>query len=205
MLSSLERVGAGQKVGNLLVAIRLAVIAAGVMTVASAETLDSLRAKRARLEQELAGVNGNIQKLEALQVGATYADDYFIKEFGTWHFDSAGGVEPYFVFRKPEKALAVKYISIQLKPYNADGAIVYQAGNAVAKKVSFIGPFERVRAEKQSWWEPVRYDSGVRCLKVSSVSIAFVNGKTVSYSGKTLKKVFAPEVKNECQSPKTPL
>lgn len=203
MLRSLERVGARPKIKGLLVAVRLAVIACGMMTTLGAETLDSLLAKRVRLEKELASVNGKIQKQEALQADATHAGEYFIKEFGTWHFDSAGGVEPYFVFRKPEKANSVKYISIQLKPYNAAGDIVYQTGDAAGRKVSFIGPFERERAENGSWWEPVRYGSGVRCLKVSSVSIAFVNGKTVSYSGKSLKKVFAPEVKNECQAPKT--
>lgn len=174
-----------------------------VSTAYAAETLDSLRRKQITLEQDLERVKAQISVLEAKpegQVPEQSAPSWFIKDFGIDEVNSAGGVEPYFVFFNPNAASPIKYFRIRVTLYNAVGDVISSTiGDQSTTGLSFTGPLSNADGEKRADWGPVWYNTTGKCIKVESIHVTFVNGKVVSLAGKNLRKALAPDLVNECK------
>jgi hypothetical protein len=167
-----------------------------------AETLPSLQRKQQKLEQELAQVKAQIAVWESKAAGATPAgtsSSWFIKDFGIKQVNSAGGVEPYFVFFNPNAASPIKYLRVNASLYNAVGDVVVSSigGNSTAN-LNFTGPLSMEDGESRVVWDPVWYNSTGHCIKVESVHVTFINGKVQSFAGKNIKAALAPGLDNAC-------
>lgn len=182
--------------------VLLALQAVAHLPVHAAETLDSLKHRRATLQQDLERVNSRIADLETQNSdkASQRSGSYYVKEFGIDEVNSAGGVEPYFVFVNPNVSSPIKYIDISVTPYNAVGDVISSTiGGQTTAGLRYTGPLSNVDGAKRSDWEPVWYNTTARCIKVQSVRVIFVNGRSLSFGGKTLKSALAPELANECK------
>lgn len=123
-----------------------------------------------------------------------------MKEFGIEKVNSAGGVEPYFLFVNPDESTRIKYINLRLTPYNAVGdTIASSIGGKRTASLRFTGPLSHSDGESRSGWEPVWYNATADCLKLESIGITFMNGKQISFEGKNVNKALAPGVTNDCR------
>jgi hypothetical protein len=125
---------------------------------------------------------------------------YIIKDFGIDEVNSAGGVEPYFVFINQFPSKIIKYIQIRVTPYNKVGDVISsEIGGKTTGQIKFTGPLLNTDDEKRAHWGPIWYNHSATCIKVESVKITFVTGKSLSFAGKSLKKALAPELANDCK------
>ena len=174
-----------------------------MFVVTAAESVEALRRKQVTLEQDLERVKAQIAALEAKapeQASQSKSPTWFIKEFGIDEVDSAGGVEPYFILYNPNLSSPIKYARIRITLYNAVGDIVSSTiGDQTTAGISYTGPLSNEDGETRADWGPIWYNSTGRCIKIESVQITFVNGKTRSFAGKTLRTALAPDVMNECK------
>lgn len=185
----------------LLIGAALAVIASSS---SSADNLESLKRKRSTLEEQLTSINAQIAQREQAAVvdvpSAPEKPSYFIKAFGLWNVNSAGGVEPHFTFINPNPSSAIKYIDAQITLYNSVGDVVASSiGNERTTGIQYTGPLSSSDPEERVVFEPVWYNTTGSCIKVQSLKVTFVNGKSQSFSGSTLSKAMAPDVRNECK------
>lgn len=168
----------------------------------AAETLPSLQRKQQKLEQELEQVKAQISAWESKAAGATpagSASSWFIKDFGIEQVNSAGGVEPYFVFFNPNAASPIKYLRVSTSLYNAVGDVVGSSiGGKTTANLNFTGPLSMEDGESRVVWDPVWYNTTGHCIRVETVQVTFINGKVLSFAGKTLKAALAPGVLNTC-------
>ncbi len=189
----------------LVASIRLALVALSMFAASpahAAETLESLKGRRAALQQELQQVNTRIAELESSTAdkGPKPNGPYYIKEFGIDDVNSAGGVEPYFVFANPNALSPIKYIDLSVVPYNAVGDLISSTiGGKTTAGLRFTGPLSHTDGDKRADWGPIWYNSTANCIKLQSVRVIFVNGKSLSFSGKSLKSALAPGLPNECK------
>jgi hypothetical protein len=171
-------------------------------SVHAAETLPSLQRKQQKLEQELEQVKAQISAWEAKAAGAAPAGSpsaWFIKDFGIEQVNSAGGVEPYFVFVNPNGASPIKYLRVSASLYNAVGDVVGSSiGGKTTANLNFTGPLRMEDGESRVAWDPVWYNNTGHCIKVETVQVTFINGKVLSFAGKNLKAALAPGVDNTC-------
>lgn len=172
-------------------------------TCRAADNLELLRRKQGSLEQELERVKAQISTLEAKAADQPVVHSpptWFIKSFGIDEVNSAGGVEPYFIFFNPSPESPVKYVRLRATLYNAVGDIVSsRIGDKTTAGLTFTGPLSNADGETRASWNPVWYNATGICIKVESVHVTFVSGKVVSFAGKNLKNALAPELANDCK------
>lgn len=170
------------------------------------ESIESLLRRKTALEVELARVNDRIQALEASaspKADNDSAPTYYVKEFGIYEVNSAGGVEPYATFVNPNAKAAIKYIRLRATPYNAVGDVISSSiGSQSTAGMYMTGPLAQSDGEKRTGWEPIWYNHSATCLKIESVQVEFVNGKTLSFAGKSLRGALSPELQNDCRARK---
>ncbi len=131
---------------------------------------------------------------------------YYVKGFGIYEVNSAGGVEPYATFVNPNAKAAVKYIRLRATPYNAVGDVISSfIGRQSTVGMCMTGSLAQSDGEKLTGWEPIWYDHSAICLKIESVQVEFVNGKTLSFAGKSLRGALSPELQNDCRTRKNSL
>ena len=169
----------------------------------ASEDLSTLYRRKTDLEEQLNALSERIAALEAAPTSApvsTSSAKFFIKDFGIDSVNSAGGVEPYFVFFNPNPNAAIKYLLVDLTLYNAVGHRVSSSiGRENTARVRFTGPLTHADGEKQTYWKPVWYNSTGRCIRVESVAVTFMDGKTSTFAGKALKSALAPDLANDCK------
>lgn len=166
------------------------------------ETVESLKSKQALLEQELSKI-----KLQIIEIESQASDQqtqikptYFVKEFGISDVNSAGGVEPYFIFFNPNQSTPIKYINLRITLYNAVGDIISSdIGGKTTAGLSYTGPLSHSDGESRADWGPIWYNTTAECIKLESIRISFLNGKQLSFDGKTLGKALAPGINNVCK------
>jgi hypothetical protein len=167
------------------------------------DSLESLKSKQISLEQELEIIKQQISELEsqkADQATSLPKPTYFVTEFGIDEVNSAGGVEPYFVFFNPNQSSPIKYIKLRITPYNAVGDVISSSiGGQTTAGLSYTGPLSHSDGETRVNWGPIWYNTTAECIKLESIQISFVNGKSISFIGKTLYKALAPEINNVCR------
>ena len=172
----------------------------------SAQSIDALRKRQSTLEAELDRVKSQISEIEnrsSQQVEPERTVTWYIREFGISEVNSAGGVEPYFVFVNPNINAPIKYINIRALLYNAVGDVISSdIGRQTTAGLSFTGPLSNSDGEKRSHWGPVWYNTTGKCIKLTSIVITFTNGKVATFDGKTLKGALAPEIENTCAASK---
>ena len=166
----------------------------------SAETLETLKLRRESIEDELQRINVKIAQLEKnATVENKSIPSHYIEEFG-FDMNSAGGVEPWIAFKNPLQSSSIKYINVTIKPYNAVGDVAPSSiGQKTTAHLEFTGPLSHDEKVKTGSWAPVWYNSTIECLRIESVKILFMNGKSASFSGKELSKALAPNLKNSCR------
>jgi hypothetical protein len=168
------------------------------------KSIESLQRQKAALEAQLVKVNEQIHEVEAGSSARATTDSnpsFYIKEFGISEVNSAGGVEPYATFVNPNSNLVIKYIRLRVTPYNAVGDVISSTiGDQGTAGMYMTGPLAQTDGEKRTGWEPIWYNHSATCLKIQSVQIEFVGGKTLSFAGKTLRAALSPELKNDCRS-----
>ncbi len=168
----------------------------------AADSLDGLKRQRADLERQLELTNARISVLEAKNSTndeVTTAKAYYIKNFGIWDVDSAGGVEPYAAFYNPDSKNPIKYIRMQVTPFNAVGEVVSSSvGGKTTFGLNFTGPLVESDGAKEVTWRAVWYNSTTHCIRVDSIQITYMNGRTLNFAGKNLTAAFSPEFRNDC-------
>jgi hypothetical protein len=168
------------------------------------KSLEALKRQKTILEGQLEKVNEQIQELESKASSESASQStptYYVKEFGISEVNSAGGVEPYATFFNPNAKVVIKYIRLRVTPYNAVGDVISSTiGNQTTAGMYMTGPLANTDGEKRTGWEPIWYNHSATCLKIQSVQIEFVNGKVLSYAGKTLSAALAPDLKNDCRA-----
>ena len=169
-----------------------------------ARSIEALQRQKVALEAELAKVTERIQEIQASAASApdsASTPTYYIKEFGIREVNSAGGVEPHATFVNPNPKLVVKYLRLRVTPYNAVGDVISSnIGDQSTAGMSMTGPLAQADGERHVRWEPIWYNNSASCLKIQSVQVEFVNGKTLSFSGNTLRGALAPELQNDCRA-----
>lgn len=143
---------------------------------------------------DLARTEGARAVSERAQVGG-----YFVREFGLWTVNSAGGVEPYAKFVNPNPREDIKYIDLQISMFNAVGDVVYsEIGSRATRAVRMVGPLGSDHGERSSQWKPIWYNHSAACLQIESVRVEFMNKTILNFSGKLLYKALHPALKNKC-------
>jgi hypothetical protein len=169
----------------------------------ASEDLSKLYRRKIDLEEQLKVLSERIAALEAnptLASVSTSSWKFFIKDFGIDSVNSAGGVEPYIVLFNPNPNTAIKYVTVDLSLFNAVGdRVMSTIGRESIASLRFTGPLAHADGEKQTYWRPVWYNSTGHCIRVESVAVTFMDGKTRSFVGKTLKSALAPELINDCK------
>ena len=168
------------------------------------KSIEALQIQKANLEAELAKVNDRIQEIEANAAPNSPSEitpSYYIKEFGISEVNSAGGVEPRATFINPNPKQVIKYIRLRATPYNAVGDVVTsRIGEQATAGMYMTGPLSQADGEKRTGWEPIWYNHSATCLKIQSVQVEFINGKTLTFSGNNLRTALSPELKNDCKA-----
>lgn len=188
----------------------IVVLAIGLFTTSlswgtpTSKTLEALGRQKTSLEAQLAKVNERIAELEAATSNRPASDStptYYVKEFGISEVNSAGGVEPYATFVNPNPKLVIKYIRLRVTPYNAVGDVISsRIGEQSTAGMYMTGPLTQADGEKKTGWEPIWYNHSATCLKIQSVQVEFVNGRTQTFAGRTLRAALSPELKNDCRA-----
>jgi hypothetical protein len=166
------------------------------------EKLNKLKSTERSLNAELERVKASILEINEKLLSATGKPkpNWLIKEFGVWTVNSAGGVEPYFIFNNPNEKSAIKYISVQISLFNSVGDMVgSQIGGDRTKGIRFTGPLTNEDGEYKASWGPVWYNTTGSCIKVESMTVTWMNGKIQTYASKSLQDAFAPDVQNSCR------
>lgn len=131
--------------------------------------------------------------------GPTQASKHFIEDFGFEEVNSVGGVDPYFEVYNPTKD-TIKYVAIRMTPFNAVGdPVASRIGRQVVAGLRYTGQLAPGEIGRASF-EPVWYNSTIRCVRVNSVSVEFMNGKRQEFSGKALRAALAPRLRNTCEA-----
>jgi len=169
----------------------------------AADNIETLRKKRDELERQLDSLKARIADLEAsksLQDTDGPSKTFYVKEFGIDDVNSAGGVEPFFVFFNPDAKSPIKYIVARISLFNAVGDIVGSSiGGTTTSGIKFTGPLSHADGEKRADWRPVWYNSSGRCIRIESLQVVHMNGRTINFAGKALAQALAPEVENVCR------
>jgi hypothetical protein len=162
--------------------------------------------KQAALEVELNQVKSKISELESRDKARADTEkkpSWFITGFGISEVNSAGGVEPYFVFLNPNANTPIKYIDVRAQLFNAVGDVVSSdIGGKTSAVMNFTGPLSNSDGEQRADWGPVWYNTTGKCIRVSSVAVTFTNGKSMKFDGKNLAAALAPELTNTCKMTK---
>lgn len=168
----------------------------------AADDLDSLKRRKADLERQLETLNSRIVELESAPAGGNALQaKYFVKDFGINKVNSAGGVEPYFVFYNPNKASPIKYLRAQITLFNAVGDILSSSiGAKTTAGISYTGPLTNADGETRVDWGPIWYNTTGDCIRVESMQVTFMDGKATTFVGKNLKAALAPELSNSCKA-----
>jgi hypothetical protein len=169
----------------------------------ASDDLANLYILKTELEGQLKALNERISTLETAQnttLVNTASAKFFIKDFGIDTVNSAGGVEPYFVFFNPNPNTAIKYLTVDLTLYNAVGDRVSSSiGRETTARLRYTGPLTNADGEKKTYWRPVWYNSTGHCIRVESVAVTFMDGKLRTFAGRTLLSALAPELTNDCK------
>lgn len=161
--------------------------------------------KAAKFSAEGLTVHG--ASLEPAKVAAPAKNDentvkpyWFVTEFGIDNVNSAGGVEPYFVFFNPYEGSRIKYIRLRVRLFNAVGdAISSEIGGRSSAVLSYTGPLANEDGKRRTDWGPIWYNSTGHCIKVEAIQVTFVGGKSVSFAEKELKRALHPSLSNDCK------
>jgi hypothetical protein len=172
---------------------------------AIAEKINKLKQKEKSLSEELEKIRSSMVELNAKALSLSWKpiNNWIIKDFGVWDVNSAGGVEPYFVFTNPNDKSPIKYISLQISLFNAVGDMVGSSiGNQRTKGIRYTGPLAMEDGEDKAQWSPIWYNTTGSCVRVESMSVTWMNGKSQSYAGKALTNAMAPDLSNSCRAKK---
>ena len=128
------------------------------------------------------------------------AGGYFVREFGLYDVNSAGGVEPYGRFVNPDPGAAIKYIDLQIAMYNAVGDMLSSdIGHQNVGSVRVTGPMDNDQGQRRAHWGPVWYNHSARCIEIKSMRVEFMNKKVLNFSGKSLASALHPKLDNGCR------
>jgi hypothetical protein len=124
----------------------------------------------------------------------------YVVDFDIDQVNSAGGVEPFALLSNPDKKTTIKYVRMEVSAYNAVGDQVgSRIGGGRIKRISFTGPLRYEDGVVRADWEPVWYNSTVTCVKIQSVSVELMSGKTLAFSGSNLSKALSNTMSNVCK------
>lgn len=105
--------------------------------------------------------------------------------------NTANGVDVVFtVFNLSKKT--IKYVHIDIQPVNAVGDIVADElrGNKVATG-KMTGPIPTIE-KKDGLFEAIVYHPGVKCLKISSVKVDYMDGSTMNLKPDEIREGILP-------------
>lgn len=126
---------------------------------------------------------------------------HYISDFRLSDIDSAGGVNVVADISNPNKASPIKYLEIRTSMYNAVGdRIRSDIGGKSGATLQFTGPLSNAQQPEGVRWEGVWYNSTANCVKIESISVEFMNGKRMNFTGRKLQDVMDPAMKNSCKA-----
>jgi hypothetical protein len=125
--------------------------------------------------------------------------DYFVNTF-SHTINSVGGVEPTGTFTNPNNASAIKYISLQVRMFNAVGDVIRSTvGGRSTATLEVTGPIASEDGPQRAEWEPVWYNATATCVRIDAVRVQFMNGKVQTFQGANLRKALSPGIPNDCR------
>ena len=110
-----------------------------------------------------------------------------------------GGVDvsAYFVNTSGQ---TLRHVHITLMPYNKDGeAVPTEIGGRESPILRSAGPIEP-DMERHASWKNVWHHHAIRCIEVTRVEIAYLNGKSERFSGAKVKKILDSSIKKTCEA-----
>lgn len=132
------------------------------------------------------------------------AGGYFVRDFGLWDVNSAGGVEVFGKFVNPEVDADIKYIDLQIAVFNPVGdPLRSEIGNGGVKSVHVTGPISNADGEFSAQWQPIWYNHSASCIKILSLKVEFMNRKIKTFSGSKLTNALYPKFSNQCDVRRT--
>ena len=91
--------------------------------------------------------------------------------------DSAGGVGVLLTLKNLDSKRTIKYLTIEITPYNAVGDIVEDEISEVStKQLRYTGPLGPNKTCKNIMWEDVWYNYSIRKISIEVIEIEYTNG-----------------------------
>lgn len=119
-----------------------------------------------------------------------------ISELNISNINSAGGVSFKVSVDYANSKKIIKYIYININPYNAVGDIVQdRISRSSLFKGSITGPIEASTEMKSYTFENAWYDHTIRCLKIERIEIIYMDGSNEIYI-KDLPQILSNELIN---------
>lgn len=124
---------------------------------------------------------------------------YFVK-YLTHSVNSAGGVELEIGLVNPGHASAIKYITLDLRMFNAVGDVITdRISRSSTGTVRYTGPLRAEDGVDDTSWKPLWYNGNAACIRIESVHVQFMNGKSLRFQGGTLRNALSQRITNSCR------
>ena len=113
--------------------------------------------------------------------------------------DSAGGVDVHLGVRNLDPERPIKYLTVQVTPYDAVGeGVACSIRRRSTVPLEITGPITASEGEAWRLFEDVWYHKpGISCARVDRVEVEYLDGKRAVYV-KDLPQVLAPWLSNDC-------
>ncbi len=112
--------------------------------------------------------------------------------------NSAGGVSATYSLRNIS-AKPIKYVTLNLMPYNAVGDIVKSAiGEKTLVLAKFTGPLAPMEFTYPTW-NNLWYNQALRCVQLEGIEIIFMDGEIKKIEKSNIGEVFSQSLSNTCK------
>lgn len=113
--------------------------------------------------------------------------------------NSAGGVDVRMLAINPSIGKQIKYISLNVSPFNAVGDKVRgQIRYDSDRTVRATGPIEADGKERFYKWENVFYNPTIVCFEVNYLSVEYMDGEVIRYDSQDLQGISHKNFVNDC-------
>jgi Bacterial SH3 domain len=115
--------------------------------------------------------------------------------------NSAGGVDVHVALEVTNEK-TVKYISLEVTPFNAVGDRVSSTGptNPIGR-LRYTGPIGKADGLESATWENVWYNPTIACVRVDQIRVEYMDGSNFTYI-RDLPLILHPDYSNRCSAKK---
>lgn len=170
-----------------------------------AEYIDLIEARRAEAARRLEEVeaifrqknNENVARLREEAAKLRAGKKLLIEDLSV-SVNSAGGAEPWIVWEYLQDDKTIKYITFNVVPYNAVGDVqASRIDGKTSARLLETGPIKPGDVYHEDGWEPVWYNSTIRCIEIRRIDIEYMDGTRNVYV-KDLPRIMMTDWTNSC-------